>query len=184
MPAVAAVALGVLLGGFSGGSLSGLSRLRLRFEWAILLLFVVQALARGRLPFGLRASAHGTGVWVVCSIALLALLLLNRRTTGLTVVALGTLLNLDVVLLNGAMPVLGLGGAVSPPSGGFYQFADSASIGLWIGDVIPLSFGHTMMLLSVGDITLMVGVTTLVAESMLRGVALQGEAELSRAVRP
>ena len=48
MPALVAILLGLLLGAGSGGAFRRMASLRLRAEWLILPLFVLQAIARGR----------------------------------------------------------------------------------------------------------------------------------------
>ena len=106
MPALVAVVVGILLGLASGGAFSHLADFRLRWEWLVLLLFILQAAARGRL-LGLTSASHWSlAVWIVASIALVAVMLLNWRTPGMGLGAVGVLMNLDTVLLNAAMPVV------------------------------------------------------------------------------
>jgi hypothetical protein len=91
--AFAALALGVALGLASGGTLQSLARLRLRLEWPMLVLFLVQGIARGRI-IGAPLS-WAVFVWTLSSAGLVAILALNYRVPGTLVAALGVLLNLD-----------------------------------------------------------------------------------------
>ena len=101
-------------------------------------------------------------------------LLVNRDTPGLVLAASGILLNVLVVLANGAMPVLtdwtsiaqrlgdhaNLGTALYLPIGDY-------SVLSWLGDVLPVRALRMSMLLSPGDVALAVGVVTAIVAAML-----------------
>ena len=170
MIAFAAIAVGAVLGAASGGSLSALRDVRFRFETLIVALFVAQGVARGRL-FG-RVLPGAMVIWLLTSIALVALLVANRRVDGFLVCAVGILLNLEVVLLNRGMPVTPgttsvaqVGKAVAA-TGGLYRVVDTSTILPWAGDVIPLKAIGQLALLSVGDVMLLVGVVAAVTSIM------------------
>jgi hypothetical protein len=171
MLAIFALALGMGLGLASGGAISGLSELRLKGELAIISAFVIQGIARGRIVGG-AATAWAMAAWVAASVALIGLLMLNARQPGVLLAAAGTLLNLNVVLANGAMPVVPAAGIrlqaahVSAVSGGFYGLADAGTVGVWAADVINLGVLGQRYVLSVGDVLLVVGVAVLVARTM------------------
>lgn len=172
---LAAVALvgGALLGWLCGGSLRGVEHIQLRFGWLLLLLFVVQGVARGRIA-GASATSAGLIVWIVSCVLLVAVLLPNFRTPGVWLAIVGLILNLLVVLLNGGMPVFSAtvgstAEAVSAvaKSSGFYQVAGQATIATLLADVLPLTVGRTRILLSSGDVLLVVGVVSLMVSAML-----------------
>ena len=172
MIAIFALACGLVAGLAAGGCFKAIAQLRLRGEVAILVAFVVQGVARGRI-LGTTATTWGMAVWLGASVLLIGLLALNARRPGAIVAGVGTLINCVVVLANGAMPVLPTAGAridsslVSITSGGFYSVARAGMLGVWAGDVLPLrALGHTY-LMSVGDVLLAVGVAVLIAGATL-----------------
>jgi cellobiose-specific phosphotransferase system component IIC len=175
MPALAAVVAGVVLGLGSGGTLGGLKQFRLQWEWLILPLFVVQAVSRGRLLGVVGASQWSLVVWVGASAALAVALLKNWRIPGLALGALGILMNVDVVLLNHAMPVAAnqvgtsstiAAAEVALSSGGFYRLSAQADLLSWLGDSMPVELGRSAFLLSPGDVVLMVAVVVAIVYAM------------------
>lgn len=176
MPALLAVLIGILLGYAAGGSLAGLSHLELRAEWFMILLFVFQALARGRLLGLVGTSRLSLAVWVVASTILAGSMLQNAKTPGMLLGVLGILLNVDVVLVNWAMPVVlgakaGLvamtsAGETAATTGGFYRIATDGDLLIWLGDVIPVEWGRAVLLVSPGDVTLMVAVAVVIVHGM------------------
>jgi hypothetical protein len=172
MIALVAIGLGLFAGFAAGGTLGGLSNLRLRGEMAIISVFAVQGIARGRIV-GTSASDWAMALWVAVSILLVGLLVLNARQPGALLAAAGMLLNLDVVLVNGAMPVVPgadahVGAAVVlTSSGGFYRLASAGVLGLWAADVLNLSVLGQRYALSVGDLMLAVGVAVIIANAMI-----------------
>ena len=167
--ALGAVALGIVLGLAVGGSFGGLARAKLRFEWMIVVLFLLQGLARGRivgapLPWAL-------GIWTAASIGLIVLLAVNYKIPGLLVASLGTLLNLDATLLNFGMPVFfqvpdSAVGAAIRRSGGLYAALDGSTKWAPLGDVFRLSVGAQTVLLSTGDVLLIVGICVAIVAFM------------------
>jgi hypothetical protein len=102
-PVVAALGLGLVL----GGSVGRLAELRLRAPWLFLSAIVLQVVAFpvGVLPWRTH-EAVASVLWVASYGLLLAAAVLNRRLTGVPIVALGMLFNLVAILTNrGAMPV-------------------------------------------------------------------------------
>lgn len=153
-----------------------LGRLRLRFEWLILALFVLQAAARGRMLGLVGASEMSIPAWMMASAALVVVMLLNSETPGMLLGATGVLMNLNVVLLNAAMPVvanekLGLASGVSTAemaraTGGFYRLARQEDLLAWLGDSMPLEWGRTALLVSPGDVVLVVAVAVVIVYGM------------------
>jgi len=179
--AFAAVTIGLLLGSACGGSVRGLEAVGLRHELPVLILFVVQGVARGRIA-GTTASTVGTAVWVCSCIALVVVLAPDWRRPGVWIVCVGMGLNLLVVLVNGGMPILLEGkelvsASVSTisESMGFYQIAGPGTVVAALGDVVLLAVGGYRVLVSCGDILLVVGVSLFVADAMIGfGVAQRG----------
>ena len=102
-PVLVAVGLGLVL----GGSVGRLADLPLRAPWLFLSAVALQVVAFpvGVLPWGTR-EAVASVLWVASYGLLLAAAVLNRRLTGVPIVALGMLLNLAAILANrGTMPV-------------------------------------------------------------------------------
>lgn len=165
MAALAAIALGLVLGVLAGGDLRNLGHVGLRLEIPLLIAFVIQGLARGRVPALASAGVYGLGVWVVVSCLLCVLLTANWRRPGMAVAWVGVMVNLVVVLANGAMPVMVASGSGVPSSiasairasSGFYQLSGGATVFGLFGDVIPLPLGRVSYF-SVGDVLLAVGV--------------------------
>jgi hypothetical protein len=176
MPALIAVVAGILLGSAVGGSFASLAQLKLRWEWLLLPLFVVQALARGRLLGAIGASQWSLSVWTVASLMLAGMMLLNFETPGMIVGAAGVLMNLDVVLLNTAMPVaivaatrasMSVSSAeLARESGGFYRLSEQGDLLVWLGDAIPFTWGKAVLLVSPGDVALVVAVTVVIVHGM------------------
>jgi len=167
-----ALAIGLLLGLVCGGSVRNLGGVRLRFEWVVIPLFVVQALARGRLA-GASASSLGVSIWLVGTLVLLAFLAPDWRQPGVWVSGVGMALNMLVVLANGGMPVVPPGqvpasqaAASLAQSAGFYHLAGPGTILVTLGDVLPLGMGATTTLLSAGDVLLTLGVAIYILRSM------------------
>ncbi len=173
MIALYAILLALALGAASGGSIGSLAQVRLRYELPVLVLFGVQAIARGRIA-GTSASSFGLIVWMLSCAALIGILGSEWRRPGIWVVCFGLALNLLVVLLNGGMPV-GLGvdtavTAVAPMvarSMSFYQLAGPGTMWGALGDVVPLGRAGYQVLVSPGDALLAIGVAVFIAEGML-----------------
>lgn len=164
-----AVPVGILLGWAAGGSIHGLATVRLTHERAIVLLFVIQGVLRGRLA-GASPTESGLLAWALISAALVALLLVHRLSPGLLMVAAGIALNLFVVLLNQGMPVRVAPGriveGVQRTSAGFYQLAREDTLAGWLGDVLPLQVGQVSLMLSLGDLLLCVGAIVFIVDAM------------------
>lgn len=172
MPALLALVLGLGLGLACGGRIGALSELRLRGELLIVPLFAVQALLRGRL-LGIGEAADGAiPVWVAVSLSLAACFFLNLRVYGSFVLAMGFLANAAVVLANDGMPVstTTFNIASVPANGaasGFYIVAGPSTLASFAGDVMPTQLGWTTLMISAGDVLLMVGVCTMLVAAML-----------------
>jgi len=89
--------------------------------------------------------------------------------------ALGILMNLDVSLLNSAMPVVLRDSAHFSPviaaqlavtTGGFYRVASSGDLLVWLGDAIPVGWSGSLFLVSPGDVVLAVAMAIVIVYGM------------------
>jgi cytochrome bd-type quinol oxidase subunit 2 len=167
MIVMVALCLGVALGVACGGSVSNLGFYELRWEKTLLALFVVQAVARGRILGS--ALPGAVWIWTVASGGLAVALLINYRKPGMAVAAIAVLLNLDATLINSGMPVFGSPsevGAAIAGSRGLYTLTGTQTIAGWLGDVMPVDLGHASLLISVGDVLLLAAVVAALASGM------------------
>jgi uncharacterized protein DUF5317 len=170
-PVLTALALGVAL----GGSLGRLAELRLRAPWLFLAAIGLQVVA---FPVaGQPWRTHETLasiLWVTSYGLLVAAAVLNRRITGIPVVAAGMLLNLVAILANrGTMPVTyaamhdaGRTAAIQANSTALPDPSLPWLIDRWAApDWVPLANVY-----SVGDVVIAVGAFVIVLAAM--GVGL------------
>jgi hypothetical protein len=111
-------------------------------------------------------------LWAATYPVLIAIAWSNRRLPGMSVIALGLLLNALVVVLNQGMPVAeaaaiaaGLRERLSLPIGDFAHVLATPGTWLpWLGDVVPLPGpSWARFVPSAGDLLLYVGVVTFLA---------------------
>jgi hypothetical protein len=177
---LAVLAIGLVVGFATGGSLAQLGLIQFRGAIAVVFLYVMQGLARQVLP-RMSAVSPSFVVWLWCctTAALVALALLNIRLAGVPLIAAGLLLNLVVVAANAGMPV----GAQVAASGrsivnsstqsgtdSFYRVVDGSTRLLPLADVIGFKgpFGFAA-LFSLGDLLMFAGVVVLVVAGMHGG---------------
>jgi hypothetical protein len=162
-----ALALGAgaaALGVTRGGSLDALGATRLRWTWLLAGGLAAQVAAQLWAPPWLRGS-WGLFVVVVSNLAIVVFIAVNRHLPGLLLADLGLVLNLAVIVANGAMPVsaeaarsAGLG---APGPGELrHEVLDEDTALPWLGDVIPEP--GLREVLSVGDLLLAAGIARLV----------------------
>jgi len=166
-PVLAALVVGLAL----GGSVGRLAELPLRAPWLFLSAVVLQIVAFpvGVLPWRTH-DAVASVLWVTSYGLLLLAALLNRRLTGVPIVALGMLLNLAAILANrGTMPVrieaMHDAGRVAVTQANSTALADPALP--WLVDRwaaphwIPLA-----NVFSIGDVVIAVGAVVIVLAGM------------------
>lgn len=175
MPAALVIALGIVLGLSAGGRVWNLRDLRLSWSWLVIPSYLVQALSRGRLPGFSEHNGAMSVVWVVSSIALAASLMIDLGGPGVFLIWAGTLANVVVFLVNGAMPVRIPEAFANLTSGttalgdpGFYRAMNEATVAGWFGDILPASFAGRTLMLSVGDMLLLVGAMVAIVAAMTR----------------
>jgi hypothetical protein len=163
-----AIIVGFLLAWLRGARLSVLADLRVRAVWLVFVALAIQLSIftpiSPAVPAALEVSLH------LASYALLLLFVLaNIRLPGLVVAAVGFACNLVAISSNGGrMPVSEsswkASGAAVPAAGtdGNVVLSDSDTRLWWLGDIVPLPLGPLANTVSVGDLLLLIGVTTLV----------------------
>ena len=172
MLAIAALLVAILLGWAAGGSFRQLERISLNRERLLLIVFVLQGLARGRM-LGAGATERGLVLWLCASGVLVAILATNWRTPGVAATIAGTLINMAVVSINVGMPFgtrcVGAGAfshAANAVGAGFYRAMDPSTVLPWLGDAIPLPLGGSVLLFSPGDMALAIGVVGVLVGGM------------------
>jgi hypothetical protein len=166
-PVLIALVVGLAL----GGSVGRLAELPLRASWLFLSAIVLQIVAFpvGVLPWRTH-DAVASVLWVTSYGLLLVAAILNRRLTGVPIVALGMLLNLAAILANrGTMPVrveaMHDAGRVAVTKANSTALADPALP--WLVDRwaaphwIPLA-----NVCSIGDVVIAVGAVVIVLAGM------------------
>jgi len=166
LPFVLALAVGVIGGLITGGTLTALAATRFK-AWALLLAALVGEAFLGVIP------SWGRPVLAVTAcLAITAWCLANRPGYGMSrgyeLVALGVVLNATVMALNGGMPVsrpalaaAGLSRTTNVASGDLYKHVSMTSRTVFpqLGDVVPLHLAHTVV--SAGDVLMLCGIVTL-----------------------
>lgn len=165
--AVVAIALGVFDGWAISGRLAFAHSSKLRYPLLVIILFVLQGIARGRLLGLHEASSASIPIWIACSVSLLGLLSIQDESIGLSLSATGMGLNALTVLGNGYMPVETR--SVVKAASTFYSSSNSGTVLRFAGDCLPLNIGQFDLLLSVGDVLLMVGVAVFISHAIVAG---------------
>jgi len=167
LPVLAAIVLGLLL----GGRIEQLAELRFRAGWLLGLAIVLQVLA---FPFGFlpwhTSSGVASALWLASYVLLLAAAVLNVRLPGVPVVAAGMAANALAVAANGGtMPVLPR--ALEAAGYSYTTLLNSTAVAEpripWLVDRwaapgwVPLA-----NVFSVGDVLIAVGVVVIVLGGM------------------
>jgi hypothetical protein len=172
---VVLVAVGaVVIALAAGGSWHGLSTLRLRQPWLVVVAIVAQAA-------GAELAAHASHDWYTAGLAfsaaaVLVFCVLNVRVAGLPLVTLGLALNALVVGLNAAMPVSIFSAtranvSITTIADGSDPRHTIAGIGTtWraLGDTIPLPLPIAPEVLSPGDVLVAAGIGEMLVLTMRR----------------
>ena len=160
---------GVVVGVLRGGSLENINRVRFRLPWLVFLGLALQIgadAAAARYP-GIQKGVAGPLVLAISYAFVGTFVLLNFRFPGAMIIGLGLLLNLSVILANGAMPVSlwaarVSGSHVAPHLQNSVKHrvkGPGTRLG-FLGDIIPVP---PLGIVSVGDVVLGSGVFILVS---------------------
>lgn len=160
---LAAVVAGVAV--MRGGSLDRLAATEFRWPWLVVLGLGAQLGLEMWSPDWLDDGV-GLAVLLASNALVAVFLLINIRLPGMTLAAIGMMLNVVVIAANGAMPVsqraldkAGYEGEV----GDFdrkHELLDDDTVLPWLADVIPLPYLRTII--SLGDVVLAIGIAQLV----------------------
>ena len=168
------IVAGLLIGRLLGGSARHLEDVRFTW-WPLALAGLVVQLVLFAGPVAERVGPEGPAIYVASTLAVLAALLRNLALPGLTIVALGAILNLVPVLANGgAMPSspdawLALNGVAELP---VRHFSNSVLIGpdtpfAILGDIFvwprPLPLANVF---SIGDAVIALGAVVFLVVGM------------------
>ena len=179
-PVLAGVALGLVL----DGKLSRFAAMPLRAPWLFLLAIVLQVIA---FPFGVLPWRTGetaaTFLWLASFALLIAAAMINRKITGVPLVAVGLCANVAAVLANGGtMPVLPeamhTAGRVDPMVANSTADA-SPNLPLLVDRWAAPEWIPYANVYSIGDVLIAVGAVVLVLAAM--GARLPWPARLRRA---
>ena len=179
------VLLGLLIGFFRAGGISGLARTPLRQPWLLVVALAMQAalMIAGPLVPGFFVGKMVL-VQVLRFLPLLLFVAFNARDWRIDVAGLGVALNATVILANGGqmpvhwmvrdMPVLAqsvqqiLGGSVPD----YMIMTGAGSARLWVlGDLLAYPVFQTVGFASVGDLVLGLGVLLWLQHAMVRYAA-------------
>ena len=167
------IVIGLVVGFALGGRASGLTELTFRLRWAVTAGIVIQLLLFST-PLTRVVGALGPVIYVGSTALVLAAILVNRRITGMSVIALGAISNLSAIVANrgympadpGAMATLGQ----SIPD----SYSNSAIMAdplLWpLTDIFALpAWLPFANVYSVGDVLIGAGVVMVIVGAMRRG---------------
>ena len=107
----------------------------------MIVLFLLQAVTRGRLLGPFSETPFAIWTWVITSVTFLVVLAFSWKQAGIAVAGVGILLNLNIVLSNEGMPV-DMGREAASNAEGivsvFYHAANPGSLMGALGDVLRL----------------------------------------------
>jgi Family of unknown function (DUF5317) len=163
---------GVVVGVLRGGSLENINRVRFRLPWLVFLGLALQLgaeAAAGRFP-GIQRGVAGPLVLAISYGLVGTFVVFNFRFPGALLIGLGLVLNLSVILANGAMPVSLWAAKMSGSHAGTHlqnsvkhqTMGRGTRLG-FLGDIIPVP---PLGIVSIGDVVLGAGVFVLVTRLM------------------
>jgi Family of unknown function (DUF5317) len=153
-----------------GGKFSNVAEIRVR-AWWLLVVGLAMQLAGNFLSDNQAALAVGL---VLTSYALLlVVVIVNRNAAGLWIAGFGVLMNLLVIALNGAMPVLSEAIKIAGGNAGLafdakHELLDATTKLPFLGDVIPIPGS----VISLGDVFLSIGLAVFVEDQLRTPPAL------------
>jgi hypothetical protein len=163
---------GVVVGVLRGGNLENINRVRFRLPWLVFLGLALQLgaeAAASRFP-GIQRGVAGPLILAISYGFVGTFVVLNYRFPGALLIGLGLVLNLSVILANGAMPVSlwavkvsGSHAATHLQNSVKHQAMGRGTRLGFLGDIIPVP---PLGIVSVGDVVLGAGVFVLVTRLM------------------
>ena len=165
----------------TGGKLSRLAKLQLRWLWTAPLALVLQVVITVIVPDG-HHTLH-SAVHVVTYALLCVFLAANINIPGVRVIATGAALNLIAILANeGVMPASATAERIAGEvqSAGYHNATPLAHPHLmWLGDLIPVP-GPLPNVLSIGDCIIFAGMLVLLHRTCGRAAAARDPRSSSR----
>ncbi len=187
------VAVALCVGAARGGSFGMLAQLRLP-GWSLVFLAVLaQLLSAVAAILGLPAPRAMFVLGTVVSAALaMTFVLRNVHVRGMPLVGTGLLLNVLVVLANGAMPVslsaaqrAGVGTtSILAGDDPRHELAGDRTRLDWLADVVPVPLPGVSQVLSPGDVLIAAGIGVLVANGMIRPGSGRQARRVARSTTP
>lgn len=186
MPILVSMGLGLMVALVMGGRVSRLKNVVLWGEPALIAMMLIQVVLPSAASLvGAAASFLTLVAWVVTALAGMTLALINHPKPGMLLVGVGLMLNALVIGANGGMPVLvpavALASGVSAHSisetlahSPLHIPAGFETRLLFLGDVLPapVPITGTLLVVSLGDVLMMVGVCALIVWAMLQADCL------------
>jgi Family of unknown function (DUF5317) len=165
-----AVLIGLVVGLLTGGRLSGLAAIQLRWSWVIVAGLLTQVVLFSE-PVSARVGSLGPPIYMVSTAAVIVAVLANRSITGMPIVALGAVSNLAAIAANGGyMPadpaaLTALGAAHPTAYSNSAIVADPALAPLTDIFVLPtwVPFANVF---SIGDVLIGIGVGIVIVTAM------------------
>jgi hypothetical protein len=162
--------IGLAIGSALGGKTSGLTELTFRWRYAVLVGIATQVLLFST-PLNGMVGALGPPIYVASTALVLAAILVNRKITGMPIIALGAISNLSAIIANrGYMPadpgaMTALGQTIPDSYSNSALVADPA---LWpLTDIFALPgwlpFANVY---SIGDVVIAAGVVVVIVAAM------------------
>ncbi len=171
-PVIAVIGIALVVGLVAGGTLRNFERLHVHW-WALVFIgLALQVVAVPRYAT-VPAWAIGAGMLVSSYVLLLTFLTVNRWIPGAAIMAIGLLMNLAVVAVDGGMPVRagavesagGTAASVSTDVGTKHHLMTDRDLFAPLGDVIPVP-PPARVVLSIGDVLLYGGMAWFVLQVM------------------
>jgi len=165
-----AILAGLLAGFALGGRLEGLSRLQLRWAWVFVAGLAVQLVLFSDAVTGW-IGALGPPIYVLSTLAVAAVIAVNRRIPGMPIVLLGAASNLAAILANGGfMPASAeaLAALGYRTEGGYSNSSFVANPNLpWLTDIFALpAWLPATNVFSIGDVLIGAGVVVIIVTAM------------------
>ncbi len=154
------VAVGLIAALLQDGSLERLAGVRLRLMWLVFAGLATQ-IGVGIITPRLIGTADAFVLLMAANALIAAFLIVNLRLPGMALAGVGLALNLAVIGINGAMPVLpqaadSVGRPISAERSGLrHEVLDEHTKLRWLADAIPIKPLRTV--LSLGDVVLALG---------------------------